>query len=647
MNTEKTNNVTFVKTEYTLLIIVIIVGAVLRFWNFHNIPFMHDELSALSRLEFDGIIEVIRNGVMLGDTHPAGVQVFLHYWTSVVGTSEIMVKLPFIISGIISIWVSYLIGKLWFDSTTGLFTAVFVASTQFFVLYSQIARPYVSGLLITLLMVYFWSLYFFKEKRNLYLILYVVFSALAAYNHHFSLLFAAIVGITGLTIIKKENLLAYLIAGVSIFVLYIPHLHIFFSQLSQGGIGGWLSKPKPTFIIEFLHWIFQYSYWSWIATTAVVLYLIVFLKGKLINFSNGYKKRWILITWFLLPIVIGYIYSVLRNPVIQYSMLIFSTPYLIVLLFSFHKKVKSGLIAILVFILMATNIVVLVVERDHYNIFYKQPYQELFKAALVDNRDSDVFVLDDCVPYYNEYYFDKYNKVVPYFTKRNSDIDLQGFIEVVDGIEQDIVITHALTNDEIQIVQTYFPFQIGYEVGFTYEIYTFAKEKQDKESIINKQLLAQTNFVDEIGEWKDVSGMTIYDSISNSNVCQLMGDEWGPSIGFDLIEIAPDGLGIIDIELKACLPDSLSSAFIAASIIEEGETIYFGATDFSNYILDTNEWKSIFLSIDIQGALKGRDSTNGLTVKIVVWNPKNNRVLIDDIAIYLKPGNPLRYSLYR
>ena len=83
--------------EYLLLLFIVLVGSILRFWDYGNIPFMHDELSALSRLQFNNFNDLIREGVMLGDTHPAGVQVFLYYWTALVGTSEIMVKLPLLI----------------------------------------------------------------------------------------------------------------------------------------------------------------------------------------------------------------------------------------------------------------------------------------------------------------------------------------------------------------------------------------------------------------------------------------------------------------------------------------------------------------------------------------------------------------------
>jgi len=634
------------KNEYLILLIILGAGTILRFWNYTNIPFMHDELSALSRLQFDNFSDLIRNGVMLGDTHPAGVQVLLYYWISIVGTCEILVKLPFIISGIISIWVSYLIGKLWFDGTTGLLTAAYVASTQFFILYSQIARPYVSGLLITLLMVYFWSLYFFQKKRKLYLILYVLFSAMASYNHHFSLLFAAIVGLSGLFLFKKKDVLLYIIAGIAIFVLYIPHLHIFMSQLSQGGIGSWLAKPTPYFFFNFLNWIFQFSVWTWLVLIATIAYINI-IGGNISSFNKQKKKRWILVIWFLLPIVIGFTYSVLRNPVIQYSMLIFSTPYLFILLFSFHKKITVKKRTVLLGLILLVNILSLVYGRDYYTNFYKQPYQELFKVALVDNKANDVFIIDDCIPYYNEYYFDKYEKVAPYFTKRNSDIDLSGFINMVGSIEQDVVVTHALTGEELQIVQSYFPYQIGYRYGFTHEIYTFSREKPKDSNINDRQLIAQTDFKNEKGMWKDVSRMINYDSTTGSSQCRMKGDEWGPSISFDLNKLAPDGIGIIDVELEVLFPDSISTTFTVASIIEDNETIYYKSLNFESFNFTKGTWQNVFLTVDIQGALKSRTTTNGLTLKINVWNLNKTNIFIDYINIYSKPGNPLRYCLYR
>ena len=57
---------------------------------------------------------------------------------------------------------------------------------------------------------------------------------------------------------------------------------------------------------------------------------------------------------------------------------------------------------------MSVNIYVLVNERKHYMVFYKQPYQELFNTSIVTNSDKDVHIIDDCIPYFHDYYFDIY-----------------------------------------------------------------------------------------------------------------------------------------------------------------------------------------------------------------------------------------------
>ena len=426
------------KYEYYLLSIIILVGGFIRFWNYGDMPFMHDELSALSRLQFDNIFDVIKYGVMLGDTHPAGVQIFLYYWIKLGGTSEIWVKLPFILSGILSIWLVYKIGKLWFSSAVGLFASAMISTTQFFVMYSQIARPYSSGLLITLIMVLFWSLYFFEKRSYRYLIPYVLFSALAAYNHHFSLLFAAIVGFSGVIFIKsKKDLLQYGLAGVIIFILYLPHLKIFLHQLSEGGIGGWLSKPEWSFVFDYFNYMVHFSILNWIVLIIIII-VVVSMRGNSFLIKDSILKRALLIIWFILPVTIGYLYSVLRNPIIQYSMLIFSTPYIYIYIFSFQKRIKPIIISILIIVLMSVNIYVLVNERKHYMVFYKQPYQELFNTSIVTNSDKDVHIIDDCIPYFHDYYFDKYNGTVDYFTKRNNNISLLEFSSYVDSIKNDV-----------------------------------------------------------------------------------------------------------------------------------------------------------------------------------------------------------------
>ena len=180
---------------------------------------------------------MIENGIII-DGHPAGVQVFLFYLTKLFGVSGVVLKTPFILCGLISVWLIYLIGKDWFNATVGLVAASFLSFLQFPVMYSQIARPYASGLCFVLLLVYFWTRIIFHPQRKYYLNLagYIISGALCAYNHHFSMLFAAMVGITGLFYCTRDWMRHYITAGIIIILLYLPHLRILLFQMGIGGI---------------------------------------------------------------------------------------------------------------------------------------------------------------------------------------------------------------------------------------------------------------------------------------------------------------------------------------------------------------------------------------------------------------------------
>ena len=66
------------------------------FYNFFDLQYTYDELSALNRLEYNSFNELIQKGVM-PDAHPALIQVFLYYYALLFGTIEWLIKLPFIL----------------------------------------------------------------------------------------------------------------------------------------------------------------------------------------------------------------------------------------------------------------------------------------------------------------------------------------------------------------------------------------------------------------------------------------------------------------------------------------------------------------------------------------------------------------------
>ena len=169
---------------------------------------------------------------MKPDYHPAGVQLFLFIWVKLFGDKEFIVKLPFIISGLFAIFYSYKVAAFWFNNTVGTYPICFYGWHTIYgyvqsdsqTLYERIAVFCFDGLVLDKPAVWV------NITKKKWWIGYVVSSVLCAYDQHFDFLFAITVGLTGLFFLTKENWKMYLFAGISIFILYIPHFSILFSS---------------------------------------------------------------------------------------------------------------------------------------------------------------------------------------------------------------------------------------------------------------------------------------------------------------------------------------------------------------------------------------------------------------------------------
>ena len=51
------------RLDYILLGVIMVVAAVLRLWKLGQVPFMHDEFSALLRTRFDNFHDFIQQGI--------------------------------------------------------------------------------------------------------------------------------------------------------------------------------------------------------------------------------------------------------------------------------------------------------------------------------------------------------------------------------------------------------------------------------------------------------------------------------------------------------------------------------------------------------------------------------------------------------
>ncbi len=381
------------KNHTTLLLLCItIVGAVLRLAYYPELEFSHDEFSALHRTGYESFGALIEKGVQT-DAHPAFAQVLMHYTTVLFGANPSVVKLPFVVMGIACIPLIFFLVNLWGSTSAALLAAATIATLQYPILYSTLARPYGSGLFLSILTLIFWTLLVRKSKITFDFasVGFVLAAALSAHNHHFGLLWVGLLGLAGLWWVAPENRWRFVAVGGFVMLLYLPYLPIFWVQLQKGGVEGWLAKPNNDFLMQYLRYLWHFS--------AGPLLLVggFFVMGSYTLWHQKAGKRKILL-WlglFLLPFLIGFAYSKYISAVLQYSVLIFSFPALLLLIFGGIKQWGASQNILAVLGLMGLNFFTLVVNRQHFDVYPKSFYAEAFKTATqVTDPANTGFLMD-------------------------------------------------------------------------------------------------------------------------------------------------------------------------------------------------------------------------------------------------------------
>ncbi|MEX1190797.1 MAG: glycosyltransferase family 39 protein [Brumimicrobium sp.] len=622
-----------------ILVLIIIVATILRTYDFFNIPFTHDEFSTLFRLDFDNFNDLIKYGVLV-DFHPAGIQVFTYYWVALFGSEEWVIKLPFVVVGIISIYLVYKLGKLWKNETVGLIAASFLAVSQYTVMYGQIARPYASGLFFSLLLTLFWSkLILQPEKRfNLNVIGFVLAGALCAYNHHFSMLFAGIVGITGLFMIKREYLLRYLLAGATVLLLYLPHVQILLHQLGKGGVEEWLAKPDNDFLWQYMKYSFNYS-WLFIGLTVIIILYGCFKKNEKMKVT--YYGLFAL--FFFLPFLIGFFYSKYISAVLQFSILIFSFPFLYFLLFGHFKKLNFSKNLIIISSILIIGIISLVYERQHYSIFYK----DHFKYSLTDYHDA-ISTNDAMLGVIHvrkgilRYYAAKHDLDTNFrwHTSFNSPADLENYILQKGGSKDYFYLgaNSTIAPYVVPLIQKYYPHVIWQKNYFIGTNYLFSKNLETSENK-NRSLITHLNIENELDKrWqKFPKGSFSKDGIEINKEM-----EWCPSFQDNVSSLVEHKNDFIDIVLTYSSNEEIEEAVLVAEITNNDESIHWKGVLFSEFMSDSSSTSNLYGSLklsDIPDAMEGK-------VKIYIWNKGLENFTIEQLKIYARKGNPIIYGLF-
>ena len=642
-----------INLDRILLFFIVVLGVFLRFLHYDQIPFTYDEFSAFFRLRFDNFADLIKYGVKV-DAHPAGVHVLMYYWSNWFGDSEQSVKLPFVIFGILSIPLSYLLAKKWFNPTVGLLTAMSIALLQYPLTYSLIARPYISGMFFSLLMVWFWTNALFGNQKRLYINLFgYIFSATAcAYNHHFSLMLVGLVGISGFVFINRKNGLAYLLSNVIIFILYIPHLPILATQFGYGGVEQWLGKPNPFFILNYIKYILHYSSMMYVLGFSILVLSAVMLSK---NIRQGNKFRLLFVSWFLITYLAGYFYSVYVNAVLQFSVLIFVFPFQMIFLFSFILDLKPKLKIILVVIFTSVSIYTLINERQHYQQFYVSGYEVILKETnkkQIELGEANVTAVIRTHRMIHNYFMDRlqYNENEYHHLDSIGDyIQFRRFLKE-QKTNYFILAWSEIPNLEyLKMVEEVYPYLIEKKFWITTDFYLFARNKllQDNLGAIEKMIFRSENkFERGLPGWEQPPDYTIYDGLQYEGDKFYKLNSWegySPKFEMELDSIIENENNMIFISVDVYYADSLANPKLVAVLETEDETIDWRSKQINKFVDKPYQRKKAYLAVKLSDiSIKA----SGIKFSTFIWNEGKNNIFIDNYQIEVREGNPLIYGLF-
>ncbi len=624
----------FKKPENLWLLIILSVTAALRFYHYGSFSYSNDELSALNRLHYDTFSELVAKGFYV-DGHPGGIQIFLWKWVAWFGDTEWIVRLPFVIIGIVAVWMGYKVSRFMFGVSAGLFTAAALTFLQFPLLYSQIARPYGPGMLFGLMLVYSFLKIFFSETAELnnqkpklkYLAGFALSAVLCMYTHYFSFLFALIVGFSGFVVTRRNNIFQYIGAALVAALLFIPHIPVTLNHLSYKGVGLWLGVPGKGWIFEHLYFIFDNSLFI------IVLFLITLIVLLYLNREDQSRLRYrlFLAAWFLAPAIIGYAYSVTINPVLQHPVLVFSFPYFIILIFSYagNEFVKAKQLLLAIFLitgLLGTSLVNAYFQKQHFGEFKDiARLTAYWQQKYGDSAITKVISINS--PMYIDYYLSRYNSKARFETYTiEGNAGLQTLSEILKSSSSPYFLyatTKPSPEQSDEIIRSFYPYIVemhdygqfssivlyGKAQGRTFEQANGLTEIRFLKAILKADTLIPANDTDTLKAQK-MDAATEY-----SSGIELNSDEFR-SIDNLLISVEVDIFSFYDTG-ESVLVFSIETAK-GKSILWEGAA--------SRYVETAGKWIHLINTVKIDSEIP-----KGAKMKVYFWNKDRKAMYIRNL----------------
>jgi len=340
-------------TKYTLILVgILILASALMLFRLETKSYWGDEIFSVTHIQKDVW------SILVGEDEPGNPPLYfllLHYWIILFGTGEFAVRFLSVIFGVLSVYVTYNLGKLFFGEKEGLVSAFLLLVSHTFIAQAQDARAYTLFTFLSLLSLYFfWKM--MKSGENKYLLAYVLSTVLALCSHYSAFLVVVIEFIFFVIQRKAASISTKKFFSVLsiLFVLYLPFTILF--------VGNAIDRVKSNTEEESI--VRAAELWGIDPSTAffgilaafsntkyaIPLFLLPLLYGTYACWKTDKEKYLLLGLWVLLPVVAVFLLSF--KMILGFKYIIFTFPVFLLLVSKGLTSIKNVSILALLLLLM-------------------------------------------------------------------------------------------------------------------------------------------------------------------------------------------------------------------------------------------------------------------------------------------------------
>lgn len=399
------------KRTLILLLVILAVGLSLRLYNIDKQGIWYDELhSIIPTNPTNSLVSVIE---YCKNDQPPAFFLTLYFWYNLFPYNEASGKVLCAIIGVLGIVSMYFLGKEVGGRNVGLAVSFLTAGNIFHVYYSQELRFYGLLFLMTCLSFLFF-IRFIKSPTTKNQLFFAITTTLLLYTHYFGLVVtmtqAIIFMIIGLVYRKGVRfLLKGLACAAIVLIAFLPWIPTIMQDLQIKSF--WIEYPGPLFFIEYFHryftgwWGLSFKYiLNWTLFLVLLYYFWTLVrrakKGESIEIDH-----FVLIGWGVLTLLIPYLYTVYRMPMLMDRYTIITLPAILLVIamgWVYIKKVYLKILIVLIFLVSDFRI-----HHRYFDRWKKSDWRELTFQIIQENKNSYPVVSQ--YPWHFNYFFKKYN----------------------------------------------------------------------------------------------------------------------------------------------------------------------------------------------------------------------------------------------